>query len=67
MQFKVLGVLAICVFISTPLEAVANEKQLSHDMLNSLKLCHVIEEAGSDTYAVGGNLNCENLLEHTGR
>ncbi len=67
MQCKFLIILAICVFSTQAVEAVGNEKLTPQQMLKFLKTCQQFEEAGSDTYAVGGNINCENYSEHTGR
>ena len=67
MQCKLLIILAICVFSTQAVEAAMKEKLSPQQMLKFLKTCHRFEEAGSDTYAVGGNINCENYLGYTGR
>lgn len=67
MRFKALIVLAICVFWTHVVEAVDKKNLSSHQLLKLLKTCHDFEEAGSDTYGVGGNIACEKLLEPTGR
>jgi hypothetical protein len=67
MRFKALIVLAICGFWTQVVEAVDKENLSSHQVLKLLKTCHEFEEAGSDTYGVGGNITCEKLLESTGR
>ena len=72
MQFKILAVLTMCALFSTAVGAVdmgknsPEEMQKSLQMLRSLKLSHDIEEAGSDTYGVGGNINIDKLLDNKG-
>ncbi len=66
MKFKILTILALCILFSAAVGAVGMDKSSPQEMLKSLKTAHDIEEAGSDTYGVGGNINIDTLSNNKG-
>jgi hypothetical protein len=64
MQFKTLIAFAICFFCTQVVEAAEKENLSPQQMLKLLKTCHEHEEAGSEMYGVGGNINCEKLINY---